>query len=347
MPVSDLQADAVSAAVPLPLLDRATAALVGLAIGDALGMPSQTLAKDEIVRRYGRISGFVEPFPGHPVSHGLRAGCVTDDTEQALLLAERLVAAPGAFDARSWADDLLDWEDGVRRRGLHDLLGPSTRSALAAIQSGIAPELAGRSGTTNGAAMRIPPLGIAVPADDLSRLVARVAEICAPTHNTGEAIGAAAAVATVVSLGVEGRTFESALPRAIEAARLGSACGHPEGERDMAGRIALALEAAGSGGVDAVASRIGTSVASRASVAAAFAVVRLSGGDPWAAAVIAANIGDDTDTIGAIAGAMAGACTGLAGIPDAARQKVERANSLDLGSVAARLCALRLQTPVP
>ena len=71
------------------MIDRAEGALYGLAIGDALGMPSQTLPHHVIRERYGRIEGFVAPFEGHPISHGLKAAQVTDDTEQSLLLAAR------------------------------------------------------------------------------------------------------------------------------------------------------------------------------------------------------------------------------------------------------------------
>ena len=56
---------------------------------------------------------------------------------------------------------------------------------------------------------------------------------------------------------------------------------------------------------------VGTSVASQESVPAAFAVLEVAEGDPWQAAVISANLGGDTDTIGAIAAGMAGACAGL------------------------------------
>ena len=73
-------------------------ALTGVAVGDALGMPAQTLDRAEIQARYGRITGFVAPFDDHPVSHGLRAGMVTDDTEQMLLLARMLIDQPGRFD---------------------------------------------------------------------------------------------------------------------------------------------------------------------------------------------------------------------------------------------------------
>ena len=110
-------------------LDRAMATLIGVALGDAVGMPSQTLSRAAIAAGYGRIGGFVDPVAGHPVSHGLCAGQITDDTEQTLLLATRLIADGGSFDEARWAEDLLAWEEGVKVRGLRDLLGPSTKAA--------------------------------------------------------------------------------------------------------------------------------------------------------------------------------------------------------------------------
>lgn len=320
--------------------DRALAALYGVAVGDALGMPSQTLTRVEIARRYGRIEGFVAPFDGHPVSHGLKAAAITDDTEQTILLAELLLHNHGRFDEGAWGKALLEWEEGIRARGLRDLLGPSTKAALEALSAGTTAADAGRGGTTNGAAMRIVPVAIATPPDP-ALLLPRVAEVCRVTHGTREAIAAAAAVASVVSQGIDGADFEAALPAALSAARDAASSGSPVGEPDMAGRIALALDIAASGDEAGLAERIGTSVASRASVAAAFGVVRLAGGDPWKAAVIAANIGDDTDTIGAIATGMAAACTGMAGLPETAVGHVTRVNGLDLAPLARGLLALR------
>ena len=120
-----------------PFRDRAIGALCGVAVGDALGMPAQTLPRDAIVARYGRITDFVLPFQDHPVSHGLRAAEVTDDTEQTLLLAARLIADRGEVDPSAWAGALLAWEAGIRRRGLRDLLGPSSKAALEALLAGV------------------------------------------------------------------------------------------------------------------------------------------------------------------------------------------------------------------
>jgi ADP-ribosylglycohydrolase len=320
--------------------DRALGALAGVALGDALGMPSQTLTRGQISAAYGRITGFVAPFPDHPVSHGLTAAMVTDDTEQTVLLARRLIADRCGFDAALWAQALLEWEAEVRARGLRDLLGPSSKAALDALLAGKPASETGHRGTTNGAAMRIVPVAIATP-PDVGLLVDRVEAVSRVTHATGEAIGAAAAVAMVVSLGVEGYAFEAAVPAALAAARAGNRRGSAWGEADMPGRIALALEVAASGDEAELAARIGTSVASRCSVAAAFGVVRLAGGDPWQAALIAANIGDDTDTIGAIAVGMAAACTGFAALPKDKVEQVMQANDLPFIALADDLLALR------
>lgn len=322
-------------------LDRSRGALYGLAIGDALGMPSQTLPRAVIRHRYGQITDFVAPFDGHPVSHGLAAGQVTDDTEQSLLLARRLIADPVGFDDLGWARDLMAWEAGIRDRGLRDLLGPSSKAALDALLAGASPEVTGLRGTTNGAAMRIAPVGIATPPDP-ARIVHRVAMTCRVTHNTGEAIAAAAAVAMMVSAGIAGLAFDQALSLALDAADLGQHHGNPVGERDMAGRLRTALAAPD---LEQLIALTGSSVQSRESVPTAFGLLCLTGGDPWAAMVLAANIGDDTDTIGAMVGAMAGACRGASGLPPQAIARIDAANHLDIPRIAENLLALRQSEP--
>jgi ADP-ribosylglycohydrolase len=320
---------------------RAEAALFGLALGDAMGMPSQTLDPATIRERYGEITGFVDPVDGHPVSHGLTAGQVTDDTEQTIMLAQRLIASPTRFNQAGWAEDLLRWERDVRSRGLRDLLGPSSKRALTALLDGVPADETGKAGTTNGASMRIIPVGIATPAERLEDLVDRVSIVCQVTHNTGEAIAGAAAVATVVSLGVDGMAFDDTLRQALTAAQLGQCHGHAVGVADMAKRIEQALALAENGDPDVIARRVGTSVASHESIPTAFAITRIADVDPWRAALIAANIGDDTDTIGAIAAGMAAACHGMASLPADALAHLQRLNTLPMAELASDLLTMR------
>src|SRR5580700_6517228 len=143
--------------------NRARGALYGLAIGDALGMPTQLLSRREIVERWGeQLQGFEPAPPGHRIAAGLPAGAITDDTEQAVLLGRLLVKGHGTVAPRELAQALVSWERDMAARGSLDLLGPSTKRAVAAVLAGVPPEEAGASGATNGAAMRIPPLGVAV-----------------------------------------------------------------------------------------------------------------------------------------------------------------------------------------
>ncbi|MEM9048322.1 MAG: ADP-ribosylglycohydrolase family protein [Pseudomonadota bacterium] len=313
--------------------DRALGALLGLAMGDALGMPTQTLSAAEIRARYGRIGGFQAPYAGHPVSHGLPAGAVTDDTEQALLLARRILAGP--WDDRAWATDLLAWEAGVKARGLRDLLGPSTKRALEALSAGADPAETGRQGTTNGAAMRIAPVGIAMPPDPLADLVATVARTARVTHATAPAIAAASAVAAAVSAGIAGAGWQAACALAIVAARRGALAGCWAEAADVATRIEAACAAR-----DPV-SLIGTSVMATESVPCALGLVALAEGDAWQAGCMAAEAGGDTDTIAAIAGAICGACQGSSALPKETVAFLVEVNGLVLEPLIDGLLAMR------
>src|SRR6266851_4896459 len=100
---------------------RAAGAMYGLAVGDALGMPTQSLPRAQIVARYGGLLGGFEPAPpDHPLAAGMPAGSVTDDTEQALLIARLLIEGGGRVDPAGLARRLLAWERSMRERGSLD-----------------------------------------------------------------------------------------------------------------------------------------------------------------------------------------------------------------------------------
>jgi ADP-ribosylglycohydrolase len=330
---------------------RALGALYGLAIGDALGMPTQSRSRADIVARYGSLlDGFEPGPPGHPLAAGLPAGTITDDTEQAVLLARLIVQGGGTTDPAELAEQLLAWEDSMRARGSLDLLGPSTRQALGAIAAGTSIEDAGRSGTTNGAAMRITPVGVATPSGDPGLLVDRVVAASRITHNTGIALAGAAAVAAAVSAGIDGATVPEAVQRAAAAAADAASCGHWAAGADVASRIRWAADLVEGLGreqaMDVVYRLVGTSLATQESVPAAFAVATVSPDDPWLACRIAASLGGDCDTIAAMTGAICGACQGLESFPESARSTVTRVNARDLGleGLAVGLLAVRSGT---
>src|SRR6188472_3511946 len=150
---------------------RARGALYGLAIGDALGMPTQMLSREEVAERFGVLDGFREAPADHVIAAGLPAGSITNDTEQALLLADVLLSGGGHVDSEDLGRRMLAWAEQARERGSLDLLGPSTSAAVTALVADGPLDLFGRSGATNGAAMRITPVGLVGAADDLVALV--------------------------------------------------------------------------------------------------------------------------------------------------------------------------------
>jgi ADP-ribosylglycohydrolase len=329
---------------------RAAGALYGLAIGDALGMPTESLPRPRIVAEYGPLlAGFEPAPPGHPLADGLPAGAVTDDTEQAVLLADLLVAGGGEVDPAELARRLLRWQERMRDRGAQSLLGPSTKRALSALLAGTAVEEAGRAGVTNGAAMRIAPVGIATAGGDCGLLADRVVAASLVTHNTGVALAGAAAVAAAVSAGIDGASVPEATVVAAAAARRAATRGHWVAAADVAARITWAAGLAAGLGPEAaigtIYTLVGTSLATQESVPAAFAVLAASPDDPWLACRLAASAGGDTDTIAAMAGAIGGACHSVEAFPAAARDTVTRVNNLHLDQLASGLLAIRGRQP--
>ena len=70
--------------------NKSVGCLVGLAIGDALGMPTEGIGKTLLKELYGgAVQGYENPSPHYPNSH-LKAGQWTDDTRQAIALAKSL-----------------------------------------------------------------------------------------------------------------------------------------------------------------------------------------------------------------------------------------------------------------
>jgi ADP-ribosylglycohydrolase len=328
--------------------DRAIGALTGLAVGDALGMPTQSLPREAVRARYGVLHGFHPGPDDNEISRGQPAGRVTDDTDQAVMLGNLFVAGHGRVDPHKLAEELLRWQQRMRAAGSHDLLGPSTIRALGQIAEGVPPDRAGRWGDTNGAAMRITPIGVGVAAEPLPRLVDAVEEASRVTHNTGIAIAGAAAVAAAVSSGIGGNPLRDSLRHAIQAARLGARRGFYAAGADVADRIVWALDlVAGrtaADAIDVVYRLVGAGLATQEAVPAALAFASLYPHDTWEAARHAASLGGDCDTIAAMAGAIVGAHTGTASVPRPILAQLAAANPrLALNRLADDLLALRPQ----
>jgi len=286
----------------MQLLDRFRGCLLGAAVGDALGMPTEGYTAQEILSRFGPIREMLPAPEGHFHS-GLLAGQFTDDTEETLLLAQSLIESCG-FSAESFADRLASWGsiwslDERQNRGV----GFVTRSAVERLLAGTAWQESGLSIPTCGSAMRASPIGLFYHFDlDLVRGYADLQSL--PTHTSPAARAASVAVAIAVALCLHGFSKVAVVHAAANyASRL---------DGEFGDRLVYACSLKDEPVSEAL-ELIRTSPLAIETVPAAFYCFLKF--DAEEGLMAAAGGGGDTDSIASIAGSLFGASQGTSWIP--------------------------------
>ena len=213
------------------------------------------------------------------------------------------------------------------------------------MRTGADPRQTGREGTTNGAAMRVAPVGIAfrlgTTGDGLAQAVH---ESCLVTHDTRQGFEAAGLIAAAVSAAIDGADAASALETALSFVSAHPEEGHWTEKASVGARARLALETSRGLQGDALAEHlrtcVGTSVESAESVPCALVIVHEFARRPLAGLCFAAELGGDTDTIAAMAGAILGASAPDLLPVELVDQVLER-SGLDLGPLCEALLAIR------
>ncbi|MFW5855769.1 MAG: ADP-ribosylglycohydrolase family protein [Bacillota bacterium] len=325
--------------------NKAYGVLMGVAVGDSLGMPSELWSRRKVKEHFGEINDFLPGPEGHFVAEGMQAGEVTDDTNQAVKIAEAIIEEKGEIKPEKIAAKLLEW---VKENNAfaNNMLGPSSSKALQRIADGEPVELTGKEGNTNGAAMRISPVGIISSISDLNQLVDNTEKTCLPTHHTDVAVAGAAGIASAVSAAMEGKDLDYVFNIAVKAMKMGYKRGKETFGPSLVERTYWALRIVEESTVSEEAleklyNLIGTGVAVAQSIPTSLAIVKLAGGDPIEAGLMAANLGGDCDTIGAIAGGICGGYMGIDGIPDYYINKIREVNNLNLDKIAKELIEYR------
>jgi ADP-ribosylglycohydrolase len=333
----------------LELRERILGGLLGQAFGDAFAMPA-LLHPEDTWKHYGGWFIAFHPGPrGHPAHEGFPAARVTDDTQQAFALAQRIIRE-SAVTVEGSAAALLEWYEAVDGDKAA-FVGPSTRKACQALKRGEDPRNTGLTGDTNGGAMRICPIGLIHPGDPGAAL--RDAAIaCRPSHFTDVAVSAAAAVAAAVSAALKPRiALEQVIAAGRQAAVEGRSLGSPWFGASIPRKIDLALDLvrdADPSDSDDVIGRIrdlydlvGSTLASADAVPSAFGILAMARGDPLLCARYAAALSGDADTVAAMACAIAGAWRGAGAFPDEMVSELRRANpELDFDGVSRGLTEL-------
>jgi len=323
--------------------DRILGCLLGLASGDAFGMPTEFMTPEKIKTQYGWVDRFLAPHKDH-FHADMPAGCITDDTGQALAIVRTVVQNNGHITSQIIANALIEWKKSLGAEFDH-IVGPSTLRALELLEQGRALEEAGWEGRTNGAAMRAPIAGLLHPGDIQAALETAYL-ISLPTHGTNLAIAGAGAVACAVSQAfLPNTSLQSVLQAALKGALLGAQLGHIVWGTSLEKRIFLALHLVNQASsteeaLDELYNFIGVDLLVAESVAVAFGIVKLAQGDPVQAVTLCANIGGGTDTIGAIAGAVCGAWKGSSAFPNSWLNLLEQVNHFDLTMQAKQLVAV-------
>jgi ADP-ribosylglycohydrolase len=319
--------------------ERLAAVLEAFAVGDAMGMPTEFMTRLEIQSTFGLVSRLLEPEESKN-HRDLPRGSITDDTEQNLYLL-KAYCEHGLVSCDLTASTLLRWvqeTDAVAKK----YIGPSSLRALKAIQEGMDPRLAGRSGTTCGGLMRTLAAVFCTRGGD--GLLENIVECLIPTHYTSQALEAAGAYGFALRAALEGCSIEEILQQALLGAQQGM---------DRAPYIACAASSAArihhvvnfvpgtnlraDPFLDHLYGVLGTGLESADVCAAVFALFLFAKEEVWLAIQLGASVGGDTDTIAALAGALCAAYAGSHNIPAEVLKEVVARNSLDLPAVAARV----------
>jgi len=296
-------------------LDRARGILLGLACGDALGRPVEFSSASEISVEHGRLDEMVGQGTWNQP-----AGTITDDTEQALCIARSLVEHQ-AFDPADVAERFVAWYDS----GPFDI-GGMTRRSLTRLKRGDAWDEAGQyvwenspegQNAGNGSVMRCPPLAIPY-ATEWDRLV----EVSRQSSQITHADPRCTEGCVLLNLTVAGLLDDADAPLQDALDYVGA---------DAPGELVTALEPLARGDSPGTLETSGYVVHSL-QTALHDGLVADNAED---AIVMAVSRGGDADTIGAIAGAVAGARFGASQLPDQWLSTIDETDELE--TLAAQL----------
>lgn len=305
--------------------DRFVGCLLGVAVGDALGMPVEGWSREAIRMRYGVLAD-LQPSS----SRGLGAGQFTDDTQMMLMHAESIVAA-GRVDGDDLAQRFVAWLRSGDVRGI----GGSTLQSILRLERGVHWTESGQTGefaAGNGVAMRIAPIGL-FDCQHPERLRDDVRTVGAITHRNPEALAGGLAAAYAVARLVTARAQPTTL---IEETI--SFVGDCEVSRNLQ-RAQELLESAAPASFSLA--RLGTSGYVVHTVASAFYCFVRTPSDFRETAIEAVMAGQDTDTTAAVASALSGAYNGVGSIPQGWLQQLEARERIE--GLASQICVLALQ----
>lgn len=328
--------------------DRAYGALLGLALGDALGFPALfhriyalpekrrvTIWNQNRLLTERRIGRLFLPFTHRTAPETLEPA-PSDDSEWAALSARAIIAARAAGRAPMQADFLAAWERDVLPDMEAVVTGFSERAAMENLRCGLAPPATGNDNPQHyddSAAVRAVASGLACAGEPDA--AAALAQADAEITNAAEGIDAARAMAIAVALLAGG----APLAAAVTAAR---ASFPPGGWLARNDAIARACAAESSSPLELalhLTRRVINTVysfgnAAPETIPATLVLCEAAGGDVTQAIFAANAIPKAADSLPALCGALCGALHGPDAIPPAWRETLTTLRGLCLPALA-------------
>ncbi|WP_308444704.1 ADP-ribosylglycohydrolase family protein [Halomicrobium urmianum] len=289
------------------VVESAKGCLLGLACGDALGRPVEFSSADRIEREHGRVTEMI----AHG-THGKPKGTITDDTELALCVA-RSLADRGGFDGEDVARRFLEWYESDPFD-----IGLMTADAIRTYRAGAPWDRAGAKvweerpegkNAGNGSVMRCAPYALSY--DGLESVRGFVSKrSSAITHADPRCTYGCLVLNGVLAALVHGESL------ALESV---SREVHPEAPDELCDALFELRDLSPSDPSPSgyVIDTLQTALYDG-----------LSADSAEDAIVNAVNRGNDTDTVGAIAGAIAGARFGAESLPDRWLEHIDEASEL-------------------
>ena len=294
----------------MPSPDAAANVMLSLACGDALGRPVEFQSADAIADRHGTVTEML----GHG-THGQPAGTVTDDTDLALCIA-RSLAERETFDGQDVAERFHGWyEDGPFDIGL------MTADGLREFGRGTSWRDAGRnvwqhrqegSNAGNGSVMRCPPYAIAF-ADDSETLIRVSKQSSAITHYDSRCTYGCAILNETIAGYLRGENT----PLATALDYIGG-----DAPDELVEALRVVPDLVDSDQLNTTGYVVHTLQTALYDALTAESIEE--------AIVTAVNRGGDTDTVGAVTGAVAGARFGDESLPDRWLDVLEYRDDLEL-----------------
>jgi len=202
---------------------------------------------------------------------------------------------------------------------------------------------AGRSGTTNGGIMRTPSLVLCAGNKDENHLLECIRRGCIPTHHTSQAIEAAAAYGFALRAALDGKNMKEIRAAAVRGAQMGlDSMDYVAAAPSCIRRLNKLMEDLAKDSSDERIRELlyyvyGTGLESIDAFTAAMSIFLIKGEDVFGALRLCASLGGDTDTIGALVGALCAAYAGGHNIPEDILHTVVERNHLDLEEVARKI----------